>query len=104
MFSDLAHAPDKSGVARRVIVDAVDELGHPLAMLPGPRSGEDAIRVAVVDFDGGAGEDTARMEGSSAVETFTAYPNSATFSRTGLQVNVEQVEEINAIVLMIGAD
>jgi hypothetical protein len=57
---------------------------------------EDA-QVAAVEFDGGAGEDRARLEGSSEVETFTAYPNSATFVRSGLQVNVDQVEEINAI-------
>jgi hypothetical protein len=56
---------------------------------------EDA-EVDSVEYIGGLGEDRATLEGSSANETLTVYPNSATFERPGMQVRVVNTTRVVA--------
>jgi hypothetical protein len=52
------------------------------------------VDVDTVEFHGGPGNDSAVVRGSAETETFTGYLGSATLTRTGLEVAVDETEEI----------
>jgi len=53
-------------------------------------------QATIVSFDGGAGQDSAALFGSTAAETVTMTPGTATLTASGLAVFVVNAEEISA--------
>jgi hypothetical protein len=72
--------------------DTVDSMCH--ITLNGQLHEFAIVDVDNVEFHGGPSNDTAVVRGSADPETFTGYLSSATLTRTGLEVAVDETEEI----------